>query len=103
MIWLSYDTDTERHPLAGMNAEQVEAYGPPVPARGRWVEKNVIYRNSDGELAQADAVLHQDPQGTAVGDKFVVGGGAFRVVRVELKTDPLFGHRHERVTLERWK
>lgn len=103
MIWLSYDTSTQRHPFIGMSAEQVPTFGPARdPARGRFVQKNVIFRDAEGELAQADAVLHQDAQGTELGDKFVVASQVFRVAGVELKTDPLFGHSHERVFLQRW-
>lgn len=103
MIELSYDTATVRYPRTGMDADQNATFGMPVEAKGRWVQRSFIYRNADGELAQADATLHQAPQGVKVGDRVEVGQVAYRVDIVELKTDPLFGHRHERLVLVRWK
>lgn len=102
MIALSYDTPIVRYPLIGVDADQVPTFGPAVDGIGRLQQRSFIFRGPDGELAQADAVLHQDPQGSGVGDKFVAGTAAFRAVVVELKTDPLFGHRHERIVLQRW-
>lgn len=102
MISLSYDTSTARHPLTGQDADHEPTFGTVVASVGRFQRRNFLFKGPDGELAQADAVLHQDPQGTAVGDKIVVASENFRVAIVELKTDPIFGHRHERIVLQRW-
>jgi hypothetical protein len=102
MIELSFDTDTVRYPVLSYSEENVPSFDTAVQAKGRFQDRAFIFRGPDGELAQADATLHQAPQGTAVGDKIVVASVGYRVQVVELKTDPLFGHRHERLVLARW-